>query len=285
MGKSILLKNAKNFAEKVLEENELLELPVDIELLASKNQIVVDKMPDSIASKSIYGALLITDNNPVIFYSTLINNIGFQRFTVAHELGHFFLDGHIEALINTNGLHLSESDFCSKNKFEFEADSFAAGLLMPEKLCKKIIGQEEDGWAAIKLLAKTTMSSYTAAAIRYIDFSSAPSAIIVSLNGIIQYSFCTRTFSKYGNLLFRGMKLPTSSLSHSIASSASTTFENELESDVMHWVQGGKSTPCNEQSISLGHTGKLLTVLTCIEQDEDDEEDDLFESKWQFNFR
>lgn len=290
MARQISLLGAKNLAERILEEAGLLELPVDIESLAQKNNIIVEEMPTELASRSVYGALLITNDTTAIFYSSLIKNLGFQRFTIAHELGHYFLDGHIDTLVDSDGLHLSDSDFCSPNLCELEADHFASSLLMPAKLCRKLIGGCDDGLTAIKALADASWSSLTAAAIRYIDFASTPSAIIVSSKGIIQYSIKNRNFFQYGTLPFKGSPLPKESLSYSVMApeKQKLLIDNELESDISLWVGGRHSFPCLEEIVPLGSTGKLLTILTCPEKEEEDDgevdNDNKFERHWGLRF-
>jgi len=55
------------------------------------------------------------------------------RFTMAHELGHFFIDDHRNALANGFApAHSSFTGFSSNSIVEQEADFFAACLLMPE---------------------------------------------------------------------------------------------------------------------------------------------------------
>jgi len=50
--------------------------------------------------------------NSVFFYSDRFSSDGFRRFTVAHELGHYFLPGHIAYLFSQgNERHESESGF------------------------------------------------------------------------------------------------------------------------------------------------------------------------------
>ena len=34
-----------------------------------------------------------------IAYATHIDNVGFQNFSVGHELGHYFLPGHVDAVL------------------------------------------------------------------------------------------------------------------------------------------------------------------------------------------
>ena len=69
-----------------------------------------------------------SNNNFGIMYATYVDNIGFQNFCVAHELGHYSIAGHYEQLMG-NGFHESSAGFVSNEKYELEADHFAAGLL------------------------------------------------------------------------------------------------------------------------------------------------------------
>ena len=285
---------AKNFAQNILEESGLLALPVDIFSLAKKNDINIQEMPHELAINSIYGALFMKNDAVTIYYSTAINNTGFQNFTIAHELGHYFLDGHINQVIGESGLHLSNSDFCSKDSFEFEADQFAAGLLMPEKLCKKLIGRYDDGLNGIMALANDTMSSLTAAAIRYIDLTTSTAAIVISSCGSFEYTVHTRDMVKLGSFPLRGAKIPIGSLTAKISRdriiSENDCENKEIDSDLSLWMGGKKSIPCTEQVIKLGRTRKTLTVLTCsvIEDEDEDEEldsDESFEKRWGLHFR
>lgn len=291
MSRNITMMQAKNLAQDILEKNDLLTLPIDIDALASKKAILIDTMPENIARRAIYGALIFTNEKSLILYSTNVDNIGFQRFTIAHELGHYCLDGHLYEIIDEKGMHISDSDFCSKRMCEIEADAFASGLLMPEKLCKKLIAACVDGLGAIKILAEECWTSLTAAAIRYIDLTTAPSAVVVSAGNVIGYSVATREFHKYGTLPRKGFPLPMGTLSASVACSTRTHFQEgfeELESDLSLWIGGRRTIPCIEQSMKLGHTGKTLTLLTCIENEDEENEKDTdedFERRWGLRFR
>jgi len=55
------------------------------------------------------------------------------RFSFAHELGHYLIPEHYKALCNPNMKpQPSFQTFNTDNKYEVEADYFAACLLMPE---------------------------------------------------------------------------------------------------------------------------------------------------------
>ena len=122
-------------AEQLLRDESLLELPVDLDVLAQSRGIFIQKM-DS-AEEGVSGMLLRHGDTFGILYSTRIPNTGFQRFSIAHELGHFFIDGHLDQIPFDGNTHHSRADFVSNNNYEREADHFAAGLLMPTTLCSR----------------------------------------------------------------------------------------------------------------------------------------------------
>jgi Zn-dependent peptidase ImmA (M78 family) len=130
------LKMAKQKAEALLREIGMLELPVDPMAIAEKHDIVVQAKPHS--QPGVSGMLLRSGNEFGILYATHIRSEGFQRFSVAHELGHYFLEGHVDHVL-AKGAHISHAGFVSADPFEMEADQFAAGLLMPSDLFKRAL--------------------------------------------------------------------------------------------------------------------------------------------------
>ncbi len=90
------------------------------------------------------------------------------RFTLAHELGHFFLDEHRNALKSGQvPSHPSYCDHESKNPIELEADHFASALLMPSDRFRKRAKKLAAGLEGIRQLANEFGTSLTSAAIRY----------------------------------------------------------------------------------------------------------------------
>jgi hypothetical protein len=253
-------------------------------------------MPQELAKKSIYGAIRVKDECVLILYSTAIDNIGFQNFTIAHELCHYFLEDHIDKIIGPEGIHLSKANFSPKYKYETEADQFASGLLMPEILCKKLVSEYPDGLDGIKKLSVATMSSLTAAAIRYIDLTTSSSAVVVSVQGKIEYIVRTRDIFKLEPISLKGCMIPDRSLTSKFSIEKKFCYgeSEEMETDLSLWIGGTKEIPCIEQVVTLGRTGQVLTVLTCQElneeEDEDDDDesiddDDSFNRRYGFSFR
>ncbi|MGN7890321.1 ImmA/IrrE family metallo-endopeptidase [Dyadobacter sp. 22481] len=132
------------------------------------------------------------------------------RFTFAHELAHYYIDDHRNAL--KNGLvpsHPSFNALFSKNPVEIEADYFAACLLMPSKsfqsrclkkpLCSDLIAE----------LAKYFNTSISSVIFRYFELNMFPMAIVCSKNGRIEWVRPTRDF-KYKKFYDKGDAVPNS---------------------------------------------------------------------------
>ena len=101
------------------------------------------------------------------------------RFTFAHELGHFFIDEHRNAL--REGLapsHRSTCLFESRNHVEQEADHFATNLLMPRERFVRRAKRCEPGLAGILSLAKHFKTSATGTAVRYASTDVSPCAVV-----------------------------------------------------------------------------------------------------------
>lgn len=104
---------------------------------------------------------------------------GRARFTLAHELGHYFIDSHRNALISGKmAAHGSRSDFQSKNEIERQADLFASILLLPTARLQSRLQKVTFGLAGIQTLAKEFQTSLSSTAIRYADLSSRSCAVI-----------------------------------------------------------------------------------------------------------
>lgn len=88
-------------------------------------------------SNDFVGALTKGNNNQVyIMINKTIDNLGRKNFTIAHELGHYFLQHQLHqnsVFCNTNDI-IEEGH--QQNPIEREANYFASCLLMPEEKIK-----------------------------------------------------------------------------------------------------------------------------------------------------
>ena len=102
-----------------------------------------------------------------------------SRFTVAHELGHYFIDEHRLALQSGRvPAHGSRCEFESRNLVEQEADLFASNLLMPPLRFVPAARKVPLGLPGVLKLAVDFGVSLTSAAIRYCNSDVLACAVI-----------------------------------------------------------------------------------------------------------
>lgn len=105
------------------------------------------------------------------------------RFTLAHELGHYFIDEHRNALASgAAAAHPSFCDYQSPEMVEVEADCFASSLLMPWQRFSRSAKKAAAGLNGVIELAKQFSTSISATALRYLRFTDAAPSIIVKWN-------------------------------------------------------------------------------------------------------
>ena len=202
------LKMATQRGEQIAAEFGFKQFPVRPREIARVRGIdVVAKPPEM---KGVSGAILLAGGAATIIYSTEHTNEGFENFSIGHELGHWFLEGHPEEIMKIGGAHMSRADFTQNTSIELEADHFASGLLMPSNLVRGFLASRLAGMDAILNLASTACCSITAAAIRAAECSPRPMAIIVSRGDEIAYAFTSDSFKNLGRLAFlrKGTALP-----------------------------------------------------------------------------
>jgi Zn-dependent peptidase ImmA (M78 family) len=184
------LKMARQTAEAFLKEESIASLPVDPFAIAESRDIMVEGKPEK--AEGVSGMLLRHGNSFGIVYATHIPSPGFQRFSVSHELGHYFLPGHVDHILPKGAVHVSRAGFITSDPYELEADNFAAGLLMPEAPFKRAIDQYDPGLDAIEAVADLCQTSRTATAIRFAELTDAAVAVIMSTGSQIDYCFLSR---------------------------------------------------------------------------------------------
>ncbi|MGK9086146.1 ImmA/IrrE family metallo-endopeptidase [Brucella intermedia] len=293
MSRIFSLKLARQTAEAFLKQEGILTLPVDPFAIAESREIMVEGKSESAGGVS--GMLLRHGNNFGIIFATHIQSPGFQRFSISHELGHYFLPGHIDQVIR-DGVHVSRAGFVTNDPYELEADHFAAGLLMPEMPFRKAMDGFDPGLDAIDRIAELCVTSRTATAIRFAELSDAAVAVIISTDGIIDYCFMSEAMKSLPKLdwIRKGTPLPSGTATAQLATNRERVAAGARivdEVDVRDWLGGTTRATVTEETVSLGSYGKVLTVLTSTtigqNNDRDDDEDDeesLIES-WTPRFR
>ena len=276
---------SKQKGEKIAKQFSNGSLPVDLSAIAYEHNILIKSKDDS--SQGVSGMLLRHGNSFGIMYSTHIKNEGFQRFSIAHELGHYFLEGHIDHILpHKDSIHKSSAGFVSGDSYEKEADHFAVGLLMPESLIQPIIRKTSPGLAAIKKIAESCKTSLISSAIKYSSLSEDAVAVILSEGIKIDFCFLSQSMKSLPEISWpaKNSPLPANSLTASFNKNTDLIIQTEPEEDeidVTDWLGGSKPFQVKEEVQGLGSYNKTLTVLSYsgdIDEIINDEEDKLIDS-------
>ena len=273
-------------AERLIREMEIDSLPVDPTAISQSLGILVQPKT---TRDGVSGMLIRVGNEFGIAYATHIESEGFKRFCIAHEIGHYRIPGHIDAVLAHGDIHESHAGFVKGNTYEREADQFAASLLMPDDLFTREMQSLGDGLKAIEALADRCITSLPAAANRYVQKARVPVAMIVSTGPRIDYCFMSGHFQDFERLEWprKGQPLPAGSETDEFNSepgNISAVQRAEAEVDLRLWFGGQCNMPGTEEIVGLGRYGKTLTILTSeLFADDENEQEDLEES-WEPKF-
>jgi len=148
------------------------------------------------------------------------------RFTLAHELGHYLIDEHRNAL--KSGLtpsHPSFTNFSSDNEVELEADFFASSLLIPKSRLLKEVFKRKFSFNLIDELATKYQTSITATLIKFASIGNHPIMIVCSIDKKIRWFKYSDDFPfKYIDAL-PGFKVPVNT------SAGQYFYENGMKSE------------------------------------------------------
>lgn len=130
----------RSLVEKILKEREIGKCPVQIEEVA---QAVGVEVRRNATNEPLSGFLLRHGAGKAIIGVNKSHHPNRQRFTIAHELGHYFLHGgkevHVDESFMTSAtisLRGKEAELGQEPE-EIEANLFAAEMLMPEVFLKR----------------------------------------------------------------------------------------------------------------------------------------------------
>ena len=252
-------------------------LPIDPMLLAENEDILVQaKSPDA---EGVSGMLIRFGQEFCIAYATHIESDGFRRFSVSHELGHYFLSGHIDHVLPAGqAIHESRAGFVVGDPYELEADHFAARLLMPSPLFEDAMSRAGDGLAAVKKLQEICITSLTATAIRYAQAADGLVAAVVSQGKTIKFAFMSDELKDVKGIhwMRKNTPLPKNTATFEFNSKVSNVLDGETaESDtsLLEWFTADSDVEMTEEIVGLGGYGRTLTILVGEELPDDDEDD------------
>lgn len=158
-----------------------------------------------------------------------------QRFTVCHEIAHIILK------LPSQHEELPSWSYAKRDINEVMCDTFAAELLMPYKMFKDKIPDDEPSVEVIEYLAKEFRTSFPAAASRYATLIDIPCAFVTMERGYVRYAARSTALRKARARIPCKSVIPTNSVAHRLRSERSGLVEiNEVAQDVWfeEWEKG-----------------------------------------------
>jgi hypothetical protein len=281
-------------AQEVITKLQISSLPVNPFLVADRRNIAHQEKPG--LALGISGCLMKVGDTFGILYSSRFASEGFKRFNIAHELGHYFLPGHIDALFGAGQpFHQSESGFTSDDKYEREADAFAAGLLMPKLLFKAACAKSGRGLNAVESMADLCVTSLTATAIRFTKLGDEPMATVCSRGGRVEFAFMSKPLQDLRDITWirKGSELPLGTATANFNKNEDNVRRGKRivsTSSLDTWFDSGGTAELTEEVVGLGDYGKTLTILWADSlpgpddpeesEEEDDDENLLPSQRW-----
>lgn len=132
-------------AVDLLKETNSFRVPVPIKSVIKALNIAIN--PYDLGG-DVSGVLVIDEDNFKIGYNSTESYVR-QRFTLAHELGHFILhkNENQKVFVDTVTYMFRKANSRTKDyKIEMEANKFAAAILMPSALLKEKMKILDDGF-------------------------------------------------------------------------------------------------------------------------------------------
>lgn len=190
------------------------------------------------------------------------------RFTLSHELGHYFIDEHRNGLASGRVRpHPSFADKPSGDlRVEREADLFASHLLIPPARFSAALPRARKGLSGIQDIAAKFNVSLTCAAIRYVTHEVEPSVLIKWPFEGRRWEWPSQEFRSrnYGRTVSDVRKLPADSVTRICASVEQRAFGvigRKIAARM--WfpsMPAAGDLVLHEEAITLGRYG-VLTLL------------------------
>lgn len=184
-------------ANQVLDELNIID-PSDLQLLDkivwARNALVREAPLGGSEARLTYAKT----GRSVITISSLTSSEQRKRFSIAHELG------HLEVHSNSGLLRLCGKDDISYRKgvtskdIEDEANEFAAAFLLPSRFVATRFTNNDPSLELIQEISEDFNTSLTSTALRLLDFSEEPIAVVFSQDEVIKWFQANEEFMETG---------------------------------------------------------------------------------------
>lgn len=197
-----LLQNVRDHSmiqgEGIIELFKIESPPIEVFDIINREKLLYAEGADF--GSDFDGRLEYLGHKYLLAYNTKYNRDIFDsaklhprvRFTIAHELGHFYIDDHRKLLRSGKiGYTCTTERFQAEKELELQADYFATGLLMPSRILSPIINKtSQPKLSIIKEVATRFQVSLTSMMLRWVKMSHFPCGVFsVNPDGTIAWGW------------------------------------------------------------------------------------------------
>ena len=252
--------------------------PINIEELAyevSRQQADPIESIQKVAINGFEGMLRRHPQRPTwqILYSQQPYYPGRERFTLAHEFGHYLL--HRQALLTGAGAGDDSAQDVAyrcnpldmdrwkaeEERREDEADTFASHLLMPFDDYRAQVGTLEMSGALLTHITDRYGVSLTAAVRRWIEFTDSRAVMIVARDGFALWGRASQAAFRSGIFVRSGMEIPENSLAGMGKGGSLAVSDRATALPAGIWTFARGSEPAKELTFISDRLGVSLTIL------------------------
>jgi hypothetical protein len=179
--------------------------PVDPFRIAKEERLLIELAEDDFGS-AFDGRIKYVGPRFLICCNTRYNNWPHKGerhtkvvFTLAHELGHFFITSHRDYLVSSKKPHGSFTEFTADPLVEQQADYFATGLLMPSRLFRPRVNESNfPERSAVQAVRRDFHVSLTGMLVRWVQLTDFPCAVIGIRNSKIAFGWVSEPLRSRG---------------------------------------------------------------------------------------
>jgi len=196
---------------------------------------------------------------------------GRRRFSIAHELGHYHIPRHkhVQGYCADRDMRARSTD---AKREEWEANDFAAELLMPRRLFADDTRKLDVSVASAVKLGATDFYdvSVMAAAWRMVQVTREPAAMVVSSDGRVEWMFRSDAFRL--PLTERGQELHPDTLAAATFRER-TGYIDPREVDPLIWLDSGEDVRGTllESTHLIPSLNQAVSLLWLVDDDREDD--------------
>lgn len=222
------------------------------------------KKPIAFDAENFEGALVRNEDQHEewgIFYKPRPKCPERERFTIAHEMGHFVLHRGQQQKFNCDKESVY-SGIDTIRVIEREADDFASNLLMPGDLLREWISNQRIDLHVLSAIAERFQVSFEALCIRFIKFTSQRAILVYWDNGYVKYEWRSSSAVKTRAKIRRNGD-PSEPLPDTLAADATVAQEwNGTEMSAAIWCpEEAQHMKLREFKHSYTTRDRVLTLL------------------------